>query len=135
MTDTADVVVGQQSDYVALCDSFLTMVNEASDEDFSDGGAVAIGNEYWNVILFPTNYDMQNIRQPLMFLFSSRKDLVRNVVMSNSPISLMDSTYKLGTWLENHGYSLGIQGKNFRGRATLFIIDVISRFYGLFQRG
>lgn len=134
MTDTADVVVGNQEDYSKLCDSFFSMVEDSTDEDFSDGGAVAIGNEYWNIILYPTDYAMKNIRQPLMFLFSSRKDLVRSVVSSHSPTTLMDSTYKLGTWLEHHGYTLGIQGKNLRGRASLLLINVVSTVYEWFNR-
>lgn len=134
MTDTVDAVSGDQQDYAELCDSFLSMVEGATDEDFSDGGAVAIGNEHWNVLLYPSDYSMANIRQPLMFLFSARKDLVRNVVVSNSPTTLMASTYHLGSWLENHGYTLGIQGKDLKGRASLLFINVVSTVYEWFHR-
>lgn len=120
-----------EADFQALCDEFQSELNYTEDEEFlpESGTVLTLGNTTWQVHLFPSR-TMDEPKQPLIQLFTSRRDLVRDVVDANGIRGFLKSAHALAEWLEERGFSVGLDAKTPFSRFKLFVFN---RFVDVFH--
>ena len=123
-----------ESDFQDLCNSFQNeLATTDSDEFLPDSGTVlTLGNTTWQVHLFAAE-QLEEPKQPLIHLFNSRRDLVRQVVDSRGIRDFLRSSYALASWLEERGFGVGLEAKTPFSRLQLFVISKASDIFHFFN--
>ena len=123
-----------ESDFQSLCDSFQAELDITSDEEFlvDSETVLTLGNTTWQVHIFPTQ-NLDAPREPLIQLFSSRRDLVRAIVYSQGMRGYLKSAYALAEWLEERGFGVGLEAQSPWAKAKLFVFNKFVDVFHFFK--
>lgn len=123
-----------ESDFKDLCDSFQNELDATESEEFlpDSGTVLTLGNKTWQVHLFASAV-LEEPKQPLIHLFSSRRDLVRRVVDSRGIRDFLKSSYALAAWLEERGFSVGLEAKTPISKFQLFLFSKAADIFHFFS--
>lgn len=120
--------------YEDICSDFIKVIEDATDEEFLDSG-VTISTPKWDVLLVPSESELINssipqLKEPLITLFSSRRDLFNPVIDSRNEAELLNSLSGLYQWLSLRGYEVKFRGNTFITRFKFNFYRGMSRVIG-----
>lgn len=120
--------------YEELCNRFVNLIEEATDEEFLSYG-ITISTPKWDVLLLPNEEELVNstvsqLKEPLTTLFSVRRDLFTPVVESRNEGELLRSLHSLYSWLSLRGYGVRLRGNTFVSRFKFDMHRGLSKVLG-----